>query len=99
MRCLQYQFGFTKIFKWKKHIIGGGALKDKLTFIDLFAGAGGLTEGFKQAGFKPVFATDIWQCAAETYALNHKGISIGDNFLIRDIKNLRGLDIFETTCF
>jgi DNA (cytosine-5)-methyltransferase 1 len=44
---------------------------ERPTFIDLFAGAGGLTEGFKQAGFKPLFATDVDEDCAETFRLNH----------------------------
>ena len=38
--------------------------------IDLFAGAGGLTVGFKSAGFAPVFAVEIDRAAAETYRVN-----------------------------
>jgi DNA (cytosine-5)-methyltransferase 1 len=38
--------------------------------VDLFAGAGGLTEGFHQAGFKPLVATDFDATAAETFRLN-----------------------------
>lgn len=41
-----------------------------LTVVDLFAGAGGISEGFKQAGFKPVAASDIDPDACATYALN-----------------------------
>lgn len=35
-------------------------------FIDLFAGAGGLTEGFLQAGFKPVAHVEMNEFAAKT---------------------------------
>jgi DNA (cytosine-5-)-methyltransferase len=36
----------------------------KLTFIDLFAGAGGLSEGFIQAGFSPVAHVEMNPSAA-----------------------------------
>jgi len=39
--------------------------------IDLFCGAGGLSEGFRQAGFETLFANDIDANALETFALNH----------------------------
>ena len=48
----------------------GMAEKRKLTFIDLFAGCGGLSLGMEQAGFSPVFANEIWNVAAETYRRN-----------------------------
>lgn len=38
--------------------------------VDLFAGAGGLTLGFHQAGFIPIVATDFDPYAAETYRKN-----------------------------
>lgn len=40
--------------------------KDSFTFIDLFAGAGGLSEGFLQAGFKPVAHVEMNEFAART---------------------------------
>lgn len=38
---------------------------------DFFCGAGGFSEGFRQKGFKVVFALDIWKDAVDTHALNH----------------------------
>ena len=40
--------------------------KKALTFIDLFAGAGGLSEGFVQAGFKPVAHVEMNESACQT---------------------------------
>jgi DNA (cytosine-5)-methyltransferase 1 len=40
------------------------------TIVDLFAGAGGISEGFRQAGFVPLAATDIDPDACATYSRN-----------------------------
>lgn len=40
------------------------------TIADLFSGAGGLTEGFRQAGFRPTIAVEFDRWAAQTYAAN-----------------------------
>jgi DNA (cytosine-5)-methyltransferase 1 len=42
-----------------------------LRAIDLFCGAGGLTEGFTAAGFEIVFALDRDRDSCETYRVNH----------------------------
>ncbi len=41
-----------------------------LTVVDLFAGAGGLSLGFKRAGFRSLWAADNQGAAVETYRLN-----------------------------
>ena len=47
-----------------------------ITTIDLFAGAGGITEGFRQAGATCVFANDFNPYACETFRHNHPGIEM-----------------------
>lgn len=42
--------------------------------IDLFAGAGGFTEGAEQAGCKVVWAANHWPAAVDTHAENHPGV-------------------------
>lgn len=58
--------------------------KKKLRVIDLFCGAGGMTLGFKQAGFQSVFAIDADRHAVETYALN-----FGDHVICGDIRQVK----------
>jgi len=44
--------------------------KAQATFVDLFCGAGGLSEGFRQAGWLPIAGIDVDPDAVATYALN-----------------------------
>lgn len=55
----------------------------KPTVIDLCCGAGGFSEGFKQAGFEIILGIDIWKDALNSYQQNHKC-----NVLHEDIKNI-----------
>ncbi len=41
--------------------------------IDLFCGAGGITEGFRQAGYACLYGNDVMPEAVETFKLNHPG--------------------------
>jgi len=44
--------------------------------LDLFSGAGGLLEGFKQAGMQPLLANDIEKSACKTLQVNHPDLDI-----------------------
>lgn len=44
---------------------------DRLKMIDLFAGAGGLSEGLSMVGFDSLFASEIVPAYARTYERNH----------------------------
>ena len=60
------------------------AIGSRPTSIDLFAGAGGLTEGLKEAGFISLYANEIVPQYAVTFRQNHPGVEVegGD---IRDV--------------
>jgi DNA (cytosine-5)-methyltransferase 1 len=63
-------------------------LKDhlkNLTFVDLFAGAGGMSEGFLSEGFKLIAANEIEKNYFETYKQNHLEYDKGDNLILGDI--------------
>lgn len=47
-----------------------------LTSIDLFAGAGGLTEGLKEAGFTSLYANEVIEQYAKTFEHNHPGVVV-----------------------
>lgn len=51
-------------------------LDDNLTCLDLFAGAGGLSEGLEEAGFHSLFASEIVDRYAETYKRNHPNAEV-----------------------
>ena len=63
--------------------------KKSYTFIDLFAGAGGLSEGFIRAGFTPIAHIEMKQDACNTlktrsafhYLQNHGQLSIYEEYL------------------
>lgn len=46
------------------------------TFIEVCAGAGGLSKGFIDVGFKPLLLNDSDRCCVETLKLNHPGVNI-----------------------
>lgn len=48
------------------------ASKQKLKFIDIFSGAGGLSCGLELAGLECILGIDFNQHAMDTFALNHK---------------------------
>jgi len=47
-------------------------MKSKPNIVDLCCGAGGLSEGFKQAGFEIAMGVDIDSNATQTFSYNHK---------------------------
>lgn len=68
---------FKKIFSTKE--IPFPAQKDtKFTFIDLFAGIGGMRIAFQNLGGKCVFSSEIDEQAQKTYAINFGDIPNGD---------------------
>ncbi|MGE7599599.1 DNA cytosine methyltransferase [Lysinibacillus fusiformis] len=60
----------------------------ELKVLDLFSGAGGMSEGFLQAGFHIVSATDYSKEAAETYINRHKKLGYNVNYFNGDIRDL-----------
>ncbi|KAB8126060.1 DNA cytosine methyltransferase [Gracilibacillus oryzae] len=63
---------FSKVCREK--LIDNEEKSNKPTLVDLFCGAGGLSLGFTQEGFRVVFANDIDKAALRTYSFNHPEI-------------------------
>lgn len=80
------------VFKGNK-IRGKKYMREKnlnLTAVDLFAGAGGLSLGFENAGFKVVFAVENDVCSVETYRMNRNGS--GGEVILSDISQINFTD-------
>ena len=64
----------NKEFNSKKSVIETGTInvenKKKFSFIDLFAGIGGIRIGFEQIGGKCIFTSELNQYSCETYNAN-----------------------------
>lgn len=63
------------------------------TVIDLFAGAGGMTEGLRKAGFRSVLANEWDDMAGVTFKTNHPNVPL----VIGDVKNLTVEEVLEKT--
>ena len=64
----------------------------KSSFIDLFAGCGGLSLGLEQAGFTPVYVNELNSDALNTYLVNRSEFKYLNekDFHSNDIKELTG---------
>ena len=62
---------------------------NQLACVDLFAGAGGLSEGLEEAGFHSLFASEIVPKYAETYAKNHPNAEV----CVSDIRAVDPADV------
>ncbi|MDR2409726.1 MAG: DNA cytosine methyltransferase [Bacteroidales bacterium] len=58
--------------------------------IDLFAGCGGFSSGFIEAGFKIIKAVEFDKEIAKTYQMNHQDTQM----LVEDIKNIDNAEFF-----
>lgn len=64
-----------------------------MNFVDLFSGAGGLSLGFMEAGFKPIFSVENWKPAVETHKRN---FSVGKLFT-DSVAELNANDLIDLT--
>lgn len=55
-----------------------------LTTLDLFCGAGGITEGFRQAGYTCLYGNDMAEWAIRTFAANHPA-AVADGRLVEEV--------------
>lgn len=65
----------------------------KPTVIDLFAGAGGMTEGLRKAGFRSILANEYDQMAALTFSHNHPKVPV----IVKDVKELSVEEIIDAS--
>jgi DNA (cytosine-5)-methyltransferase 1 len=71
-----------------------------ITFIELCAGAGGMSSGFMKAGMKPLLLNDLMKDCCETLKLNHPGCDVRcGSFLDIDFAPFVGkVDVLAAGC-
>ncbi len=69
--CSQMELEFKYVPSETAELAAPGGGERLLTSIDLFCGAGGLTEGFRQEGFRCLYGNDNNPFAIETFKHNH----------------------------
>ena len=73
--------------KKRRELQGKEAKSEKPKMVDFFAGAGGLSCGFLQAGFKVCFANDFEDVCVRTYRYNHPELP-SNKVLKEDIRKI-----------
>jgi len=72
-------------------------MASELKMIDLFAGAGGLSEGLREAGFKSLYANEVVPTYANTYRVNHPKTIVESADIrtvnARKVRETLGLDV------
>jgi DNA (cytosine-5)-methyltransferase 1 len=66
-------------------------MRKKPRAVDLFCGAGGLSEGLRQAGYNVIGAVELDTLACSTYRLNHKRVKLWE----MDITHLSGATMMK----
>jgi len=61
----------------------------RLTLVSLFAGIGGIDQGFRDAGFEVVAANEFDENAAKSYRANQPDSEAKESLLVEDITNAR----------
>ena len=96
IKCVSFYITNQKIFgnqldklndKKRKQIQDEFKKKLRPTFADFFAGAGGLSCGFTQAGFRVCFANDFEDVCVRTYRYNHPEVPV-DKVVKDDIRKI-----------
>lgn len=96
INCVSFYITNQKIFgnqldklndKKRKQIQDEFKKKLRPTFADFFAGAGGLSCGFTQAGFRVCFANDFEDVCVRTYRYNHPEVLV-DKVVKDDIRKI-----------
>jgi DNA (cytosine-5)-methyltransferase 1 len=62
-----------------------------LALVSLFSGCGGSCLGFRQAGFRTLFANEFVPAAADSYRANAADVPLD----VRDIRDVRASDVFD----
>jgi len=69
----------------------GGFISGKQIAVDLFSGAGGMSEGLRRAGYRIAGAVEVDKLACQTYRLNHRGVELWNI----DIRRLSGASMLR----